>query len=647
MMTSKKSRLVIMVGAIVLLALVCVAGPAGAAVQAAAEGRHVDLPAEMLETSDLPPGFQPYEPMTGPLNAQRAAQLGGALFAQAADLLHGWIRYWVSGLTGQQVIELAVDAGNHGNASEASASFASSVSARGATRQQLTDHLDGYSVPLRVDGTPYIMISTPLARGPFFFVLYVLAPVRSSSADASLLANLASAQERKVPANTPDTGTSLSDLEQDPYNAAGFALGALLAYLAIVSGIAFLRDPLRRGRRRERSPDRPVQPDGQHVLDVSGRARQYRKTARLRLAVQLAGLSLMACGADPYLVPKWYLFLLAGAAATWAGGRFIRPAGLGLARNRGVLSGARRVRVTALMSLALVLVVAGALVLIGAGLNQSEPAVVQAVNATASGSAGPGQNDAYLWIGVILMGTGAVLARRARRLAAVDAYRLMQRDTRPPVLYLRSFGDDALKLCAATFGRPSLLERFTPRRFDAFEEVIARHFSATGPVIALNPPDTKLAPLGAARETLDSADWQATIIEWMSRSAVIVFVMPPGKVTGGLTWELQQVSANQYWTKTLIIVPPIRASLLQARWQGFLAACARIWPFTFPLPTEVSKPLALTFGNDVWTAIRADRQDEWAYGAAIKEAFGRLPLPTATALGQPDLRGAHRSGAVS
>ena len=163
-----------------------------------------------------------------------AGQLSGALFAQAAGLVHGWVRYWVSGTTGQQVIELVIDAGTSGGASEASTGFASSVSARGATRQQLTADLDGYSSPFQVNGRPYALITTPLARGPFFFILYVLAPEQSSSADATLLVNLAAAQERKVPANTPDTGTSLSDLLADPYHAAGVTLGALLAYLAIV-----------------------------------------------------------------------------------------------------------------------------------------------------------------------------------------------------------------------------------------------------------------------------------------------------------------------------------------------------------------------------------------------------------------------------
>lgn len=639
----KKSRILIVACVILLFAFAGDAAPAGAEIRAAGSGP-VDLAARMLETSDLPPGFQPYAPMTGPLTAQRAAQLGGTTLSQAAGLLHGWVRYWVSGMTQQQVIEYAFDAGTGGGASDASNGFASSLSARGLPRQQLTANLAAYRTSLQVNGTPFTLLATPLARGPFFFILEVLFPARSPSAGAGLLVNLAAAQDRKVPANTPNTGTSLSGLQTDTYNAAGYAIGALLAYLAIVSGIAYLRNPLRRGGRGERSVDPPVQPGGQHVLDVSEHARKYRNTARGRMAVQFAGLSLIACGADPWLVPNWYLFVLIGAAVTWAGGRFIRPAGVVPRGGRDLLSGGRRVQVTALMSLASLLVVVGAVALIAAALQNSEPAVVQAVNAANGGSTST-QATAYLWFGIIMMGVGAVLARRARRLAAVDAHHLMQRDARPPVLCLRSFGDDALQLWTATFGRPSLLERFTPRRFDAFEEVIARHFLAAGPVIAVNPPGTRLAPLGAARETLDAADWQATISEWMSRSAAIVFIMPPEQVTGGLTWELQQVSANQYWAKTLIVVPPVRAGLLLARWQAFMAAWGMVWPFTVPLPAAAS-PLVLTFRNDMWTAIRADRRDEWTYGAAIKAALAGLLLPAAAVHGEPDPHGGYPFGAA-
>ena len=171
--------------------------------------------------------------------------------------------------------------------------------------------------------------------------------------------------------------------------------------------------------------------------------------------------------------------------------------------------------------------------------------------------------------GLICVVLGAIIFRTARRLGSIQARRLMLRDPRPPVLYLRAFGDDRLKLWTATFGRPSLIERFTLRRFDTFEEVLARHLSRYGPVIAVNPPRTRLAPLGAARETIDSPDWQSVVAGLMARSSLIVLVAPPRKVTDGLRWELETVSAGNYWDKALIVVPPVRAEDLQRRWQEF------------------------------------------------------------------------------
>lgn len=97
----------------------------------------------------------------------------------------------------------------------------------------------------------------------------------------------------------------------------------------------------------------------------------------------------------------------------------------------------------------------------------------------------------------------------------------------------------------------------------------------------------------------------------------------------------------------MIIIPPVRASLLKARWHGFLAAGSTAWPFTIPLPTAVPKPLTLTFGNDTWTAVRANRQDEWTHSAAIKEELSGL-LPTAeTVQNEPDPRRGYPSGTTS
>jgi hypothetical protein len=327
--------------------------------------------------------------------------------------------------------------------------------------------------------------------------------------------------------------------------------------------------------------------------------------------VQIIGLGIAASGAQIYLRPHWYTYLMIGLAVIWAAGRFIHPAGESRDKNLATLSGSHRIRAASMLSAASVTFVSGLAFLV----------VIFENNTQASASA---QNRAnhYMTIGFALLILGALGYRGARRFAAIDARRLMLRDTRPPVLYLRSFGDDDLKLRAATLGRPSLVERFSPGRFDSFEEVLARHLSRFGPVIAVNPPGTTLSPLGAARETLVSADWQSAVATWMSRSSLIVFVAPPDLVTQGLLWELQAVSASRYWKKTLILVPPVSPGDLLSRWQAFLHACSDLWPFTLPLPSDNPRALVMAFRNNKWSLITADRRSEWSYGAALTQAIG-------------------------
>ena len=424
--------------------------------------------------------------------------------------------------------------------------------------------------------------------------------------------------------------------------AAGSAVGVLATYLGLMNWIAYRRNPLRGPRRRARPALTGARPQGYGARDVSAHAQSNRKIAVRRLVVQMTGLCLVAYGADVFLVPYWYVYLMIGLAVVWAGGRFIYPAELGRAKNRAILAGSRRIRVTVMLSVASALVILGLIscVTYGVFAQQPQDAVLNMGSATV-----PAQTAGapFFLIGFTLVALGAIISRRARRLGTIEAHRLMLRDRRPPVLYLRSFGDDQLKLWTATLGRPSLIERFTPRRFDAFEEVLVRHLSRYGPVIALNPPGTKLAPLGAARETIDSADWQSIITTWMEQSSLIVFVTPPERVTQGLLWELENVSANNHWDKTLVIVPPVPPEHLQQRWRALRDACARLWPFTFSMPTEDPNALVLTFTSSQWTAITADRRTEWSYSAALTQALDD-PRRQAPAAGSPPAS-APRAGA--
>ena len=599
-----------------------------------AHAADVGLTAVMLDTGDLPAGFTPDAALTGPLTGQRAQDLGlnpGQVGPQGT-----WVRTWLAA-DGAAMIETAVDAGTGGNARAGAASTASVLQKEGAIRQPVTGFnvYGGYV-------SRYFELVLPLARGPYLFGLHVLEPASSAGSASRLMSELGTAQVRKVPADTPDMAPA-----SDAYRAAGAVVGALVAYLLLAGGVGYLRNPLRRKLWRPRS--RPVRPEptGHGVVggavDVSAAARRSTRIAVGRLAVQLAGLGLVAYAADIFQVRFWYAYLAAGLAVVWAGGRFIRPAGAGRGSNGAIMAGPHRILVTVMLIVASVMSLIGLAAIVSFGLYQAQPpgATVQGLPGLVLPSLGlprlglPGlglswqgtttmQNLAtdLEWIGLGLMVLGAVIFCVARRLGLVDARRLMMSDPRPPVLYLRSSGDDRLRLWTATFGRSSLVERFTFRRLDRFEEVLVRYLSRYGPVIAVHPPRSRLAPLRAARETIDSADWHSAVTDWMARSALIVFLAPPDRVTQGRQWELRTVGEHDRWDRALIVVPPVPAEQLKARWHAFGAACAGLWPFTVADPVADPGTLMLAFRHGRWDVTTADQRTEWSYAAALERVLG-------------------------
>jgi hypothetical protein len=634
MIRTSMARAMIVVAAALVLAVITAAG-ARAAPRAGTGGS--GLAAAMLATGDLPAGFQPYASLTGPLDGKRAQALGidPSQFGSHEAL----VRAWLSPQRAEEVVETGIDAWTHDNAQGDVASETPDLVKQGWVRQPLPGpaHLAAYGAVGEVNGTRLFVLLLPLARGPYEFLLRVYAPASSAASVGSLMSALAAAQVSKVPADTPDT-------EQGSDYVAGVAIGLLLGYLLIVDGIAYWRNPLRRKRGQARST-RPQAGPG--IVDVSAAAKKNRRTAIWRLAIQFIGLSFAAYGAvvgftayanGDLLAHFWYVYLFIGLTIVWAGGRFIRPAGVHRDHNRALLAGKHKLLVTGMLTVAAAMILLGLAFALFAALNQSLPqgSTVQL---------GPGQAPtpvqnvfSSLLVGAfVLVALGAIVFRSARRLGSIQARQLMLRDPRPPVLYLRSFGDDRLKLWTATFGRPSLIERFTPRRFDTFEEVLVRYLSGYGPVIAVNQPGTRLAPLGAARETIGDADWKAAVATWMAQSRLIVFATPPSDVKDGLRWELEAVSEHGYWDKALILVPPVRAEQLQARWHGLLGM--RVWPFTVPGPVDDPHALALALTNGQWQVISADRRSEWSYSAALEQALGdprRLAPPAPQQAPEPE-----------
>jgi len=619
-------RPVMVIAAVLLLAVTFSAG----ARAAAAPGADA-LAAAMLHDSDLPAGFQPDAALTGPLDTARAQALGIDL--SGIDPQQWQVRGWIA-VRQAVVAEIAADGGTRDAAQAAVTGVDAALLKAGYARQSVAGPvpLTAFGTSVQDDGTTLFLLALPMARGPYFFVLRVYVQ-DSASAPASagrLMSTLAAAQARRVPASTPDTASPSNPSAR----AAGTTVGALVGYLLLMDGIAYWRNPLRRRLRR----GRPVYPQpALGVTDVSAAAKQDKRTAVWRLAVQLAGLTIAAYGADVFFVRYWYAYLVTGLAIIWAGGRFIHPAGVRRDKNRAATAGPRKILVTGMRAVASAIILLGLAAAVFYGLFQVLPqsgtvALVPGQAPTPVQSVSSSLNVAAL----ILVAVGAVIFRTAGRLGAIHARQLMLRDPRPPVLYLRAFGDDRLKLWTATFGRPSLIERFTIRRFDTFEQVLVRHLSRYGPVIAVNPPGIRLAPLGAARETIDSADWQAVVAGWMAEAGLVVSVAPPGRVTPGLLWELETVSARGFWDKTLVVVPPVRADKLQDRWQQFWAERPG-WPFTVPGALSDPQALVLAYRNGHWQVTAADRRTEWSYGAALAHVLGdpRRPAPGAAGPGAP------------
>jgi hypothetical protein len=579
----------------------------------AAEPSLPPLASLLLWTTNLPAGFRLFAPLTGQLNASRGRALGVDL-SRSGLLGHAWTRDWLSTSRRTEVLDMVADAGTRETAEGAVTVFDSTGLKAGMAPAPLTGtRFVDLGKTVRLDGIDYLMLKLSMARGPYLFALTVLTPVRSSASGYRLMSELAQAQSRKVPNDAPDTEGTDSQMGQADLAGSlmGGVLGIPLIYLCIVNWFAYALDPLRGERGHSRL--RPALKMRTEANDVSKRARNNRRMAQLRLGVQIIGAIIAVIGVDPFL-PYWYVFLFVGSIIMWAAGRYIQPGGFGRGRNQVALTGRRKFRVAALLSVASVLIILGFGLLVAAALANAQHYAI--------GSADAFQNLPPL--GLFLVAGGAMCHRYARRLGSTEARRLMQRDKRPAVLYLRSFGDDGLKLRTATLGRSSFVERFTPSRFDAFEEVLARHLSVAGPVIALNAPGTNLPPLGAARESIDSADWRSAITTWMDSAALIVFVAPPEQLTPGLLWELETVLAHRHWAKTLIVVPPVDSETFERRWNAFLDAVGKLAPFTTQPLIHGRPPLVLAFRHNTWTVVTARRRNEWSYGAALHQAWAQF-----------------------
>jgi hypothetical protein len=465
-------------------------------------------------------------------------------------------------------------------------------------------------------------------QGSLVFAILVSSPDATDGRDVGVARRLVEAQAGKAPLE-PSVRAPPGDAELAARFASG-TLVALLAYVGLASLAAWGHDPLRRpvlsGSNRLVTPVEAGE-SANSVVDVTSTADRRRRAARLRLVLQLVGVAVASPGMFPFTWPLGLVFVAGGIALAGL------PSVVAVRTDRHegatalspLFTGRRRLRVAAHSAASAVCVLAGlaGMLLFGVGTVITSPLF--------------GLNVVIVMVSVALVVAGTLLYRRARRLAAYTAREVLRADPRPMVLYLRAFADDTLTIRSATYARPLLLERLSPRGFDRFEEVLARNLTAIGPVIAINPTGTDLAPLGAARETLDPDDWQSQVAQWMREARLIVFGAAPITPAAGLAWELATVDGQQRWASTLLVLPPLAHDVLRHRWSRFAPLLEGTTMADHPLPADPARTLVLTGSPSVgWSAVMAARRDEWTYAAALGAAPDRAGEITETSAYAPD-----------
>jgi hypothetical protein len=157
-----------------------------------------------------------------------------------------------------------------------------------------------------------------------------------------------------------------------------------------------------------------------------------------------------------------------------------------------------------------------------------------------------------------------------------------------------------------------------------------------GPVVALNPPGTDLAPIGAARETLGAEHWQSTITRWMTDARLIVVGAAPEAITPGFGWELRAVDSHRLWSKTLLVLPPVTDVAMQTRWERFTKTLTDTAMARHPIPADPAYTLALLGSLTAgWSTFTADQRTEWTYTEALTAATttmasSKLTMPNNT-----------------
>ncbi len=158
--------------------------------------------------------------------------------------------------------------------------------------------------------------------------------------------------------------------------------------------------------------------------------------------------------------------------------------------------------------------------------------------------------DATGPVAFALIALGVLLVRTGWKHDVRGARDILASDTRPPVIYLRSFRDDVRSPIGGGFGMwLKLLMWFLPV---SFEQELAAIMNRLGPFVAVGKPGETLPELGANRFYFRDDEWQARVAELVQQARLTVILIG---ATSNLWWEIDHVLGSVTPDRVVLVIP--------------------------------------------------------------------------------------------
>jgi hypothetical protein len=135
-----------------------------------------------------------------------------------------------------------------------------------------------------------------------------------------------------------------------------------------------------------------------------------------------------------------------------------------------------------------------------------------------------------------------------RRLRSVSAEALLAKDSRPPVVYFRSFQDD-LKFVVPASKRRGVLGT---KRYRTEEEEIVKELNRIGPVVAIGDPKEAVPLAGASRLYATDDTWHEVAEKLLASAALVVYRFGSSP---GFVWELKRGRDHIQPERLVFLIP--------------------------------------------------------------------------------------------